>query len=237
MPWREVALRLALIGGLLGAIAYGTAVWVTAPLGLIVIAATAELAVRPYATNAVDKLLLGCGAVVTTLILVGLGLNLTPWGLTQASWSVAFAILSIGVLAWRRGLGSHVKRPAIKMRSLSVWLVSASLILAVAVVLAVTGVRHSDQQPVLAFALVSKSTNAVVVEIEATSIKGKYHIVAASKVPGARQYASALLAISAQRTAERVQERVPINIAGTWTIDLQSAGDGTVVRRLRVDVG
>jgi uncharacterized membrane protein len=105
-------LRLALIVGLPVAIAYNAATWIAAPVGLMAIAATVELAVRPYAANVIDRLLLACGAVVTTLILVGLGLNLTSWGLTRGTWTVAWTILSIGVLAWRRGLGAGIRKPA-----------------------------------------------------------------------------------------------------------------------------
>ena len=98
MRWQELALRSALIVSPFGAVASGLPAWLTAPLSLLSIATTAELAVRPYAVNVVDRVLLGCGAVVTTLILLGIVLNLTPWGLTLATWNLAWLIVSAGVL-------------------------------------------------------------------------------------------------------------------------------------------
>jgi hypothetical protein len=227
--WQEVALRLTLIVALLVAVAYDVNVWIAAPLGLLAIATTAELAIRPYAANAVDRLLLGCGTVVTTLILAGLGLNLTPWGLTRTTWTVTWTILSIGVLAWRRELGAGI-------RSFGLWVLSASLIFVVAGILAIAGVRHSNRQPFVAFALVSTSANAVVVEIDAKSITERYRIVAMSKVSGARKYFSAPFTVRSGGDGVRVFEHVPINIAGVWIINLESANNGAIVRWLKVDI-
>lgn len=236
MRWQEVTLRLALIYGLLAAIAYGVNVWIAAPLGLLAIAATAELAIRPYAADLVDRLLLGCGAVVTTLILTGLALNLTPWGLTRITSAVTWTILSIGVLAWRKGLGTGMGRSAGGIRSFGPWVFSASMILVAAAVLSLAGVRQWDRQPVLAFALASTGPNAVVVEIDSTAVDQKFRIVATSKAPGARQYLGPTLIVKSGSDAARVFERVPVNIAGVWTIELRSANNDATARRLIVDV-
>jgi hypothetical protein len=235
----EATLRMTLIASLFGAFMYGVTVWIIAPLGLISIAATAELAVRPYATNAADRLLLACGSIVTTLILVGLALNLTPWGLTRTTWNAAWLIVSISVLAWRRRLATNItniRLPWAETRSLSVWIATASLILIAAVILALAGVRISDRQPVLALSVVSRNTDSVVVEIEATSITGEYQIMATSRAPKALQYSSGLLTIKAGSNGEQVRTRVPLNVAGTWTIDLESAYGDAIIRWLKVDL-
>jgi hypothetical protein len=234
--WQEVALRLALIVGLCVAIMYDVTIWIAASLCLIAIAVTAELAVRPYATSAVDRLLLSCGAVVTTLILVGLGLNLTPWGLTQATWTVAWSILSIGVLAWRRRLRSDLGRPTARITSVGLWASLACLIIVGAGMLALAGVRHWNRQPVLAFSIVSTSADAVLVEIDATSITERYRIVANSRVSGARQYFGAPLTIGSGGDGERVFMHVPINVPGVWIIRLESANNGRTLRWLKVNV-
>jgi hypothetical protein len=233
--WQELALRLALIVGLFVAITYEVNVWILAPLGLIGIAATAELAIRNYVNNAVDRLLLGCGTVVTVFILAGLLLNLTPWGLTRMTWAVFWTTLSIGVLAWRRKLGINVGRPG-AIRPFGPWLFSAILLFALAGVLAIAGVRAWSEQPVLAFAFSSTNSNDVVVEIDSTSINDIYRIVAKSKVSGAHQYSSKPLTVRSPGTGSRLYEHVPVNVDGIWTIDLESANTGAVVRWLRVDV-
>jgi uncharacterized protein YjeT (DUF2065 family) len=234
--WGEIAWRSALIAGVFGAVAASVAPWITAVLGFTAIAATAELAIRPYAANAIDKLLMGSGAVVTAFIIVGLGLTLTPWGLTRITADVAWLVLSLAVLFWRRQLRSTITLPAGEIRSLGIWVVLAGLILAGGVVLAAAGVRHWDQRPALAFALVVKNAGSVVVEIEATSVTGRYQIVATSKVHGAQQYSSPLLTVKAGGAGQRLREQVPINIAGVWTIQLQSAQNSAVVRYLIVNV-
>jgi hypothetical protein len=237
MRWQELALRLALIVSPFGAVASGLPAWFTAPLSFLSIAVTAELAVRPYAASAVDKVLLGCGAVVTTLILVGIILNLTPWGLTQVTWNLAWLILSTGILVWHRRLGTHISLPVSGLGTLAVWVVAGVLIIAAAGMLALAGVRHVARQPVLAFALVSKGRNSFVVEVEATSMTGRYHILATSNAVGAHRYISPVFAVEAGANGARFRQQVPINTAGIWTIDLQSADSGSVVRWLRVDAG
>lgn len=239
MHWPEVTLRLALIAALSAAIVCGVSVWITAPLSLLATAATAELAIRPYANNMADRLLLSCGAIVTILIIAGIALNLTPWGLTQTTWGATWLAVSIGVLICRRGTATGVPRLPSEMRSLSLWgaMALAAVIIVGAVTLALAGVRRSAEQPDLAFSLISKSTNSVVVEVEATSFSGSYYIVTASSGSAAHQYSSPLLTIRAGGAGERVRERIPINGSGTWTIDLDSAHSGTTVRRLKVNFG
>ena len=235
MRWPEVTLRLALIVALFAAIIFNNAVWITAPLGLIAIAVTAELAVRPYATNAADRLLLSCGAVVTTLILIGLVLNLTPWGLTKTTWSSAWLIVSAGILIWRRECRTKIRPLNAKAWTLSAWMISASLIFGAAAVLAIAGVQHANRQPDLAFSVISRSAHAITVEIDATSTTGGYQITATSSQKKAHRYSSPVISVRAGGSGERIRESLPVNVPGIWTIDLQSADSGSIIRQLKVD--
>jgi hypothetical protein len=233
----EIVLRAALIIGAVEAVLDGgVTVWFTGLLGLVAIAATAELAMRPYADNPADRLLLACGALVTALILIGLCLNLTPWGLTRVTWTFAWAIVSAGVLIWRRGLGLHIARPRSSMGVSGIWGVAAAAVLVASIVLAMIGVRQWNQKPLLAFSLVGRSEHSALVEIQATSTKGRYDIVAASSAPGAHRYLSKAFAINVGGGEERVHELVPLNVAGRWTIILESANDSGSLRELIIDV-
>jgi hypothetical protein len=234
--WPEIALRLMLIVGLFVAIWYGAGVWLVAPLGLLSLGATAELAIRPYAADAADRLLLSCGAAVATLILAGLALNLTPWGLTQTSWAVTSAILSIGVLAWRRNLGTSLGISARSIRTFGPWIFAASLIFVVAGMLALNGVRHWNQKPVLAIGLVSASPRSLVVEVDSRATNARYRIVATSKAPGAHRYSSAPLTVRSGVKGGDILQRIPINIKGIWIINLESVDTHITSRWLRVDV-
>ena len=239
MPWPEVTLRLALIAGLLAAITASPTVWVTAPVALAAIAATAELAVRPYAADPADRLLLACGAVVTVLILTGLVLNLLPWGLTRLTWGAAWLVISVAVLVWHRGMATAlggvaglIWRPGL---GTGLWMAAAAVIVVAAVVLALAGVRNWDRKPVLAFSVVSRSAQAVEVQIQATSVTDRYQIVATGPGQPPGHYASPYFTVAAGGTGTQVRKQVPLSRTGNWIIDLQSAG--RTVRKLQLVVG
>jgi len=234
--WQEIALRLTLIVALFVAILDHASVWFAAPLGLLAVAATAELATRTYAANAPDRLLLSCGAVVVTLILAGLVLNLMPWGLTQTTWAITWTILSIAVLIWRRNLATRMRIPISTIRPFGPWILAASLIIIFAVMLALAGVRQWNQKPVVAFALVSASPNSLIVEIDSKSTNAMYRIVATSRMSGARPYSSAPVTVRSGGNGTRVLRRVPINTKGVWMISLEPANTRAPARWLRVTV-
>jgi hypothetical protein len=107
--------------------------------------------------------------------------------------------------------------------------------IAAAVIVSVAGVQRWDQKPVLAFSVVSESSNSVVVEIEATSITGTYQITAVPQPLKKASYRSAQFTVSAASGSEQLRERVPLDIPGkTWTINLVSVSDGSIARWLRV---
>jgi hypothetical protein len=240
----EAALRLVLIAGLLAVIAASPAVWVTAPVALVAIAATAELAVRPYGADPASRLLLACGALVTVLILAGLALNLLPWGLTRLTWAAAWLVISVAVLVWRRNSATDLAwlnrlkslgRPGGPGLAMGLWITAAAVIVAAAVVVAQAGVRNWDRKPVLAFSVVSRDTQAVVVQIQATSVTDRYQIVATSQGRPQGHYASPYFTVAAGGTGTQIRKRVPLSRAGTWIIDLQSGGQ--TVRKLQLIVG
>jgi hypothetical protein len=73
----------------------------------------------------------------------------------------------------------------------------------------------------LAFSIVSQTTDAIVVEIEASSTSGAYQIVATPKNQEDQQYTSAVLTIRAGGGGLQLQERVPVSTPGTWMIGLK----------------
>ena len=241
MPPAEVIARLALIAGLLAVIAVSPVVWVAAPVALVAIAVTAELAVRPYAGDPAGRLLLACGAVVTVLILAGLALNLLPWGLTRLTWAVTWLVISVAVLVWRRhsatGLGwlRHLGRDGGPGLSLGLWMSAAAAILVGAVLLAQAGVHNWDRKPVLAFSVVSRTAQAVVVQIQATSVTERYQIVATEQGRSSGHYTSPFFTVFAGGTGNQLRQQVPLSRTGQWIIDLQSGGK--TVRKLQVVMG
>lgn len=233
----EIFVRLSLIGGSAGINLDGHLnIWISQILGIIAMVATAELAVRPYIVGVFDRLLLIAGSLVVTFILLGLVLNLTPWGLTLGTWNAAWVVLSILVLFWRRGIWTHITFPRLPINVLSLSIVVAAAIIVGAGVLAISGVKKSDGQAVLSFSLVSSSSTDVTTEIDATSVNGSYSIVAFSQTHKTTHYKSKSFSVSAGRAGEAVQVQVPVKVSGPWVINLESANNGKVVRELIVDV-
>jgi hypothetical protein len=233
----EIILRLALMIVSTIVILYGhVTIWITAPLSAMAIVATTELAIRPYASNVFDRLLLICGTVVTALILVGLLLNLTPRGLTRESWALVLLVISMFVLARRCELGTRFRRPPISTNGVGLSIAISIVIVAGALLLSLAGVHQWDREPLMSFSLVSANSNSIVVEIHAVSFEGQYRIVATSQAAGARRYTSKAFYIDAGGNGETIRERVPSGTAGRWTIDLNATRLSSVARELIVDV-
>jgi hypothetical protein len=238
----EVLFRAVLNAGIAATIASGPSVWIATPLFLAGIALTGELAIRPYARNGIERTLLVCGATVTALILIGLCLNLTPWGLTRGTWAFSWLVVSTAVLIWRRASGTLIEAGRIRSYCARHWLtglygLAAAAIFVVAGTIAMSGVRIWSQKPMLAFALVSKNSSAVVVKIDAISTNTTYRIVAKSGNGKAYHYSSPPILVHAGGGGQSLDESVPVNVPGRWIIDLNVVNGPTGVRELIVDVG
>ncbi len=237
MPVLEVLVRLLLIAGSAGINLDGhLSVWLSAAVGLAAMVATVELAVRPYGATLFDRLLMMAGSLLAALILLGVVLNFTPWGMTLETWNVAWAVLGLLVLFWRRQSRTQVRLPKIPINVLSLSIVLAAAIIIGAGALAISAVRKWDGKPVLAFSLVSSSATTITTEIDATSVSGRYSIVAFPQVRKTSRYTSKPISVSAGTGGQTIQERVPVSAKGTWVIDLEPADGGTVIRELIVDV-
>ena len=237
----ELFLRAVINVCTIAAIAFGMSVWIATPLFLAVAGAAAELSVRPYARNGIEKLLLSCGAAVTTLILVGLCLNLTPWGLTRGTWAVSWLVISAVVLFWRRTSGTVIRSDDIRFYIARHWLIGLYGLGALAIFLAagyiaIAGVRSWNQRPILAFSLVSESATNIVVKIDAVSMTGAYRIVAQSGSRHSQRYSSPPILVSADGNGRALDESVPVNVPGRWTIYLNPVDGSSSSRELIVDV-
>lgn len=211
-------------------------VWVSGSVGLVSILATAELAVRPYSARVFDRLLLMAGGLVATFIILGLLLNLTPWGLTLETWNAAWGVVSILVLIWRRGDRTHIVIPKKFVNVFSLSVVIAIIIIIGAGVLAIDGMKKWDEKSVLSFSLVSSSSTSIVTQINATSISGSYSIAAFSRTNKASHYTSRPFSVSAGSNGQMIRERIPVMVKGPWVIDLDSTDGGKVVRELIINV-
>jgi hypothetical protein len=233
----EVAVRLVLILGSAGINLDGHAnPWISGIISVASIAATAELAVRPYGSKVLDRLLLAAGSLVVTLLLLGLLLNLLPWGLTRGTWNLTWAVLSILVLVRRRGVLTGIRFPRIPINVLSLSIVAAAAIIAGAAALVASGVHKWEGQPALSFSLAAVSSKTIATEIDATSMSGSYSIVSIVQYSKKAYYTSKPFEVTAGRSGATLRERVPIGGKGRWIIDLEPAGGGKALRELIVNI-
>lgn len=238
----EVLVRAILNVCIAVAIGLGLSAWFATPLFLVGVALTAELAMRPQERSGAEKVFLICGAIVTAFILIGLFLNLTPWGLTQVTWAVAWFVVSSAVLAWRRASGTSISIDRIRLQINRHWVtglygLGALAIFVVAWIIATAGVRASNQKPLLEFSLVSKNPSNVVVQVHAISTNAIYRIVANSENRQALSYSSSPILVNAGPQGQTLNESVPVNVAGRWDITLSSVSGPAETRELFVDVG
>ena len=238
----EVLVRAILNVCIAAVIGWGLSAWFATPLFLVGVALTAELAMRPQARSGVEKVFLICGAIVTAFILIGLFLNLTPWGLTQVTWAVAWFVVSSVVLVWRRASGTSISIDRIRPYVNRHWVIGlyglgALAIFVVAGIVAMAGVRTSNQKPLLEFSLVSKNPSSVVVQIHAISTDATYRIVADSENRQALNYLSSPILVNAGPQGQTLNEIVPVNVAGPWDITLSGVSGSADTRKLIVDVG
>jgi hypothetical protein len=233
----EVAIRLVLICSSAGTNLDGhVSPWISGIIGLASIAATVELAVRPYGSKVFDRLLLAAGGLVAALVILGLLLNLIPWGLTRGTWNLAWAMLSILVLFWRRDVRTAVRFRRIPVNALSLSIVAAAVIIAGSAALVASGVHKWEGQSKLSFSLAAVSSTSVATEIDATSVDSSYSIVAFLQNHKQTLYTSKPFEVTADRNGATVRERVPIATKGRWVIDLEPAGGGKAFRELIVDI-
>ena len=209
--------------------------WASGAISLFAIGVTIELAIRPYANYLVRRALLGSGALVTIFITAGLLLNVTPWGLTRVSWNFAWLIFSVCVLWRRRKLRSDWKRPIIRVNFFGVSIVLTAFILVGALILALAGVRNSDEQSRLSFSTVTVDAHSVVVEINATSVSGNYEILAATAT-GVQRYSSGPFRIQAGSKGMVMKKSIPVKFAGRLVVSLEATANKYVLRQLIVVV-
>jgi hypothetical protein len=237
MTGRELAVRSAVLvlAAVLSVIAPDLVVTGLVMLG--VVASSAELAVRPWSTSVLTRTVMASGGLLVVLVLGGLVLNLMPWGLTRASWTVLALTAAASILIVRRTRMPH--RPPVGSQqrhgrpapSAVGWGAATGVILVAAVLLAVVGGRDASTS-VLAFAVTGQSGRDVQVEVQGDAGGGSYDIVAVA-VPGGGQLAPQRVTVG---PGARVPAVVSLPADGRWRIELRDAGQEAASRYLVVDV-
>jgi hypothetical protein len=79
----------------------------------------------------IDRVLAAVLGVVLILIILGFVLHLSPWGLTQKSWSAGWGLVLVGTVLLQRG-NPALRFPRRTDRSLAGWSVASLLVVVVA---------------------------------------------------------------------------------------------------------
>lgn len=223
---------LVLLAGLAGALAPS---WLAAPLVLGAAVVVVERAARHRRRGRLDAALVGVGAALSAVALLGLLLDATPWGLTRGSWAVSLTVLGVVVLAAcvGRDVPEAVVQPS-RVRPTATTLVSGTLaagVLVVALVLAVQSEQAATTAP-LQLSATAPDNGQVTVTVEATEAPGplQLHVVTAAE----DVVVGPTLDLPAGGSTT-----VPVTVPAGFEVRLQlrPPGSGDVVRELVVDGG
>lgn len=174
MTRREMTAQALVAAGALAATLLSARAAVSTPLGVLWIAATAELAAR-VARPTYQRIMIAAGFVLVVLVLLAIVINVLPWGLTTRTWVAGWACVSATVIAGRRRCARPRVSLVLSARVASLYLVSLG-ILAASIALAIVGAKHADKPPT-ALGIVGEWATSVRVRVVAGAQPGRYLLV------------------------------------------------------------
>ena len=135
-----------------------------------------------------ERLALSVGLSMAVAALIGLALNLTPWGLRSSSWAVVLTMVTVAacaVAAWRRqgypvATSRRVSVPPLQ----TVLLLSAAAIVVVAGTVAWWGAEHERFRPYTQFWIVPAGTSGFDLGIRNFESGSRSYIVRVRTAPG-----------------------------------------------------
>ena len=167
-----VAWRLALVALAAAVVLLGLPAWVRAPLSIAAALVTVDsVVVRIRGRGPIHALLVAVGGGIVVLALLGLVLNLLPWGLTAGSWGVGAGLIEAGALvalafwpapaARAAGAGRPMLGGTVLVRPVLTWTVLVCAVLAGAVAWSVASFTATHVAPL---AVAAEPSGASVVE-------------------------------------------------------------------------
>ncbi|MDQ2755648.1 MAG: hypothetical protein M3Y71_03650 [Actinomycetota bacterium] len=152
-PRSDLLWRAAVVVAGTGSTLLGGPALLTGTLLLVGVLLAAERLAMMRRLGRLDALLVSVGGALTTLVLVGLGLGLTPLGLHRTTWAAALGAASVVALA----LAAVAPRPpsarwtrihtVASLRTLP-WVLAAVVVVGIAVSMSVQSVTSNGTAPV-----------------------------------------------------------------------------------------
>lgn len=174
LAWRVVLVALAAL-----AVVIGLPAWIRTPLSAAAAIMTALFFARRYGRRRLlDTLLTVIGGGVVVLILLGLLLNLSPQGLSGASWAIGVGVIEVTVLAVLAVFRPTAAAPARTRRSLpvgpAVWAMAIAAVLSGALVWSVVSFGSNQIEPL---ALAAKPAgDSVVLTVTSGRAEGPFEL-------------------------------------------------------------
>jgi hypothetical protein len=225
----EFAIRLLVIygAGVLGVI--GAKGNIAAPLAVLSIFLTAELAARAPGREGIDRVVRIFGSVLVALVLGGVALNFLPEGLTRQTWSAFWVALSLVVLWWRRREATSFGWLKKRAGAQTAWFGASAVVVLVAFVVAVQGANKDLQSP-LQMWVDGKSAGSIAVAVSSGKSEGPFRFVVSPDVTQTDAFAPFEV-----QPGAAVERSIPVAGSTRYDIHLVDVATGAVLRTVIVD--
>jgi hypothetical protein len=225
--------RSALIVVATAAIVLELPSWARAPLAIAAALVTAAFCVRYMRRRSpLDRVLTGTGVAIVALALLGLALNVLPWGLTALGWGIGVGVVELAAVTALSFLRPPVEvTPARSLRvppAGVIWGALTAAVLALAIVWATTSFAGTHTSP-LAISGV-QSGSSMTVTISSGSTESAYELV---RVAGTKR---TVIAPDVEVSPNSpVKVTIAVHDGVREEIELVRPGSTTVVRELILD--
>jgi len=177
-PWVGMALRFALVVAAACAALTGPAL-VAYLLGAGALVLTADVALRRWATDWPDGLVMGAGCVLVGLVLVGLAADAWPGGVDRTGWAVGVAMAESAILLAALLSRKRVSRLRLHLPARLGWYGAGVALVLAGFAMSIVAERNNEQAPVT-LSVPSSNATGVVIAITSSDPSGPYTLVEGS---------------------------------------------------------
>ena len=175
----RLAWRMAVVVAAAVCAGVGLPTPVTATLGALALALTVEVIATHWSYSGIDGLILGVGALLVGLVLVGLLLDVVPGGIDRISWAAGSGVAESGVMAFAFTRRRRRSLPRARLRASAGWYGVGLILLVAGFTISVAAERHAESPPV-ALSVVGANASHPTIEVTSGHAAGTFTLVQGS---------------------------------------------------------
>jgi hypothetical protein len=175
----RLAWRLAVVVAAAVCAGLGLPTPVTATLGVVALALTVEVIATHWSYSGADGLIVGVGASLVGLVLVGLLLDAVPGGIDRISWAAGSGVVESGVMAFAFTRRRRRSLPRARLRGSAGWYGVGVILLVAGFAVSIAAERHAESPPV-ALSVAGANTSHATIEVTSGHDAGPFTLVEGS---------------------------------------------------------